>query len=171
MWRLVLHLLKSVQLLQFKGSVRQKLGYKLCMVGKTTRTMKIYVLLHIHRKINTWATANWLLFLPWGKVLIRKLYKKRLRWSFQKKKVRLLIREFVAKMSKSIVPHKILWKVRIKSLLLTKSSIIKFARYSDKLRLLMSFHLGPIGLQIHRLGIGLELIILAQVRHYLMETW
>ena len=171
MWKLILLLLKSVQLLQFKGNVRQKQGYKQCMVGKTTNMMKIYVLLHIQRKINTWITDNWLLFLLWGKVLIKKLYKKRLRWSFQKKKVRLLIREFVVKMSKSIVPHKILWKVRIKSLLLMKSSIIKFARYLDKLRLLMSFHQGPIGLQIHRLGIGLELIILAQVQRYLMETW
>jgi len=35
----------------------------------------------------------------------------------------------------------------------------------------MSFHLAPINLQIHLLGIGLELITLAQVQHCLMETW
>ena len=84
--------------------------------------------------------------------------------------MRLLIPDFVAKMSISIVPRKIHWKARIKSLLLMKSNIIKFARYLDKLRLLMSFHRGLINLRIHHLGIGLELIIQAQVRHYLMET-
>jgi len=35
----------------------------------------------------------------------------------------------------------------------------------------MSFHQAPIDLQIHRLGIGLELITLAQIQHCLMETW
>lgn len=35
----------------------------------------------------------------------------------------------------------------------------------------MSFHQAPIDLQIHHLGIGLELITLAQVQYCLMETW
>jgi len=52
-----------------------------------------------------------------------------------------------------------------------KSNIIKFEQYSDKHRHLMSSHQGLTDLQIHRLGIGSELKTLAQVQHYLMETW
>lgn len=77
MWRLILHPLKSVQLFPTKGSEIRKQGYKLCMESKMTKMMKIYVSPHTPRKINTKTMANWLRSLLWGKVLIRKSYKKK----------------------------------------------------------------------------------------------